>query len=119
MISIPLLFIILIVHWVADFILQRHIDAVNKSTSIRHLVNHTGTYSVCWFPILLLLTGNVATSLLFTIITFILHTITDYFTSKQVKKLFDKNDYHNGFVVIGFDQILHYTQLILTFILLV
>jgi uncharacterized membrane protein len=49
-------------------------------------------------------------------ITFVFHTATDYFTSRQVKRLFAKQDYHNGFVWVGADQILHYVQLILTYI---
>lgn len=54
----------------------------------------------------------------FPIITFICHWIQDYYTSRWVKKSFDKQDYHNGFVKIGFDQFLHYTQMFLTYLLL-
>jgi hypothetical protein len=55
---------------------------------------------------------------LFSAVTFVGHTATDYITSRCSKKYFSKNDYHNGFVVIGFDQILHYLQLYFTYKLL-
>ena len=74
-------------------------------------------------------------------ITFICHTITDYFTSRLNSKLWAKATYwgsdemkrlypidcpenkhgkyvHNFFVSIGFDQVLHYIQLFLTYSLL-
>lgn len=51
----------------------------------------------------------------YALLTFIFHWCTDYITSREAKKFFDKNDYHNGFVVIGFDQMLHILQLWFTF----
>ena len=54
----------------------------------------------------------------FFFITFLSHTITDYFTSRINKKLWEKGDTHNFFVFVGLDQILHYFQLFLTYKLL-
>ena len=51
----------------------------------------------------------------FVIITFICHTVTDYFTSRLNSKLWAKGDVHNFFVSVGFDQVLHYAQLFLTY----
>lgn len=51
-------------------------------------------------------------------ITFIFHTITDYFTNRLNSKLWAKGDVHNFFVSVGFDQCLHYVQLFLTYYLL-
>jgi hypothetical protein len=54
------------------------------------------------------------------LITFVAHTVTDYFTSKAVSKKFAKNELGSSvpnfgaFSYIGFDQVLHYVQLILT-----
>jgi hypothetical protein len=39
---------VILVHWFADFVLQTHKEATNKSTSFRWLVSHTSTYSVVW-----------------------------------------------------------------------
>ena len=51
----------------------------------------------------------------FPLITFITHTITDYFTSRLNSRLWAKGDVHNFFVSVGFDQVLHYVQLFLTY----
>jgi len=54
----------------------------------------------------------------FVLITFVAHTITDYFTSRLNAKLWAKGDVHNFFVSVGFDQVLHYVQLFVTYQLL-
>jgi len=53
---------------------------------------------------------------LFFLITFAAHTITDWFTSRWCKYYFSRGNNHNGFVVVGLDQMLHYAQLILCYI---
>jgi hypothetical protein len=60
--------------------------------------------------------GKFDMALCFAGITFFAHFATDYVTSRISKKFFDAKDYHNGFVVVGFDQVLHYVQLLATFI---
>lgn len=40
------------------------------------------------------------------------HYLTDWITSRVSKFYFDKGDAHNGFVTIGFDQVIHYLTLI-------
>jgi hypothetical protein len=57
-------------------------------------------------------------SFYFWLITFVCHTITDYFTSRLNSRLWAKGDVHNFFVSIGFDQVLHYVQLFTTYYLL-
>ena len=112
MINLSVLFLILFWHWLADFVLQSDKDAKGKSTSNKSLLSHTLVYSMAWLPILSL---NVIGALWFVLITFICHTAQDYITSREVKKYFDKQNFHNGFVVIGIDQFLHYVQLILCY----
>lgn len=118
MISYLDLAIILILHWIFDFICQTHWEATNKSKSLRALISHTGKYSTLWvIPAVLYLPQQPA--IFFVLATFISHTITDYFTSRWTAKLYAKGDYHNFFVVVGLDQLLHYTQLFLTYYLCV
>lgn len=118
MISLWIVFAIIIIHYIADFIVQTDWQAKNKSKSWEALLNHTFIYSAIFGLIMcfiLPVESNKHLPTYFFLITFICHTIIDYFTSRWVKKSFEKQDYHLGFVKIGFDQILHYTQLLLTF----
>jgi hypothetical protein len=122
LIDLKIIFYILIIHWIGDFMLQTDKQAKGKSSSWHCLLTHTATYSYfIGFFITLVLPSNwlfgkyIIIALLFGLITFVLHTITDYFTSRLNKKLLQKNDTHNFFVSVGGDQILHYLQLFLTY----
>lgn len=117
MISIWVIVTILLVHYFADFICQTSWQALNKSSSNEALVGHTSVYSAIWVvPAIILFTPVMAA--VFVIATFWCHTITDYLTSRWVKKSFTKQDWHNGFAKVGFDQILHYAQLFATYLIL-
>lgn len=109
-----LLLYILLIHFLGDFALQTHEQATKKSTNIDALTKHVSVYSFIWFLATFTIFGfeNV---FYFTIITFITHWITDFITSRIGKSYWDKGDYHNGFVIVGVDQICHYIQLWLTF----
>lgn len=111
---------IVITHYIADFIFQDEKWAVGKSKSFSSLVQHTTMYSIIWvFPVHII-SEDFFKSLVFVLITFIAHTITDYFTSKIVSKRFSDEYYGSpipnlgAFSIIGFDQVLHYIQLIIT-----
>jgi hypothetical protein len=107
--------ILVIVHFLGDFALQTHEQSQKKSESWEYLGYHVGTYSLVWFFVILGLGFGFKLSLLFTLITGISHFITDYITSRIGKPFWKKGDYHNGFVVVGFDQVFHYVQLIYTY----
>ena len=130
-ISIYILFGILLIHWVGDFILQSDEQAKGKSKSNYFLTMHVLTYTSVWFfcclayscifyfqSIWSFTSQGTKFMFLFPAITFVCHWITDYFTSRLNTRLHTKGDIHNFFVSIGFDQILHYVQLIITFQLL-
>lgn len=110
---------ILIIHFLADFGLQTGDQAVNKYKSNLYLFYHVGMYSLVWLFAMYGYTGLLLPSILFAAITFVCHFATDYVTSKISHKFFEEKDFHNGFVTVGFDQVLHYCQLLFTFILLV
>jgi len=112
---------ILIVHWFADFVLQTHHMSTRKSTSNYYLTMHVTIYSFVtiflWsllFPFTEL-TVSFNGFLLSLVSIFVMHWITDYFTSRWTSRLYKEERFHDFFVVIGFDQVLHYTQLLLTF----
>ncbi len=115
-------FFLLFVHWIADFVLQTDKQAKGKSKNWSDLLSHTMSYSLVWFPFIIawlyfngydvLKSTSIFT---FITITFFAHTITDYFTSRLNSKLWAEGKVHYFFVSIGFDQLLHYAQLFLTY----
>lgn len=124
--TLTIIFSIIFVHWIADFVCQSHWQATNKSKNNYALLAHTITYSMVYaflsywvmFFYLMITKEKVTidSDLLywFVPITFVCHTITDYFTSRLNAKLWAKGDVHNFFISVGFDQVLHYIQLFLT-----
>lgn len=117
---------ILIIHFMADFGMQTVYQAQNKSLGKnffnKPLFYHVGFYSIIWFLSVVAISDithwDIFKCFLFTFITFVCHYITDYTTSRVGKPFWENKDFHNGFVVVGFDQILHYIQLWYTFKLL-
>lgn len=126
------IFSIILIHWLADFVLQTDKQAKGKSKNWSDLLSHTFNYSIIWYIPMMLFSINYVFfdglskeelswsgyMWLFPIITFIAHTITDYFTSRLNSKLWAKGDAHNFFISVGFDQVLHYVQLFTTYYLL-
>lgn len=125
MISIIEVLSILFIHWFADFVLQTDEQAKGKSKEWKPLLEHTLNYSLVWVTIGLIFSmifPKVFTwdkIFMFGFITFIIHTITDYFTSRLNSKLWGEGKVHDFFVSIGFDQWLHYLQLFITYIRLI
>ena len=118
--TLTLIFLVIFVHWVADFVFQTHWQATNKSTNNWALFQHVGSYTITWMVVIWLSVGWYGYGILWFIpITFVSHFITDYFTSRLNSYLWKKGDIHNFFVSIGFDQVLHYIQLFLTIHLLI
>jgi hypothetical protein len=117
------IFSIIIIHWFADFLMQDEKWALGKSKNWNDLLKHTFMYSFIWLIVGLFIFNNINV-LYFFLITFITHTITDYFTSRIVSKKFAKQQYGSsipnigGFTIIGIDQVLHYIQLFATYWLL-
>lgn len=112
---------LLAVHWVADFVLQTHWQASNKSKRLDALAKHVGTYTLVLCAGTLFIfpdQQNGMEVLLFTLANGALHFVTDYFTSCWSAKLYAKQDWHNFFVVIGFDQLIHQATLAVTMLVI-
>lgn len=112
--------LIFLTHWVSDFLCQTHEMSLKKSKSILWLSYHVIIYTLVTTVSWSLFFNNLMLDMLTTIplvflITFTSHWITDFFTSRWTSMLWGKQSIHNFFVVIGFDQLIHATTLLLTF----
>jgi Protein of unknown function (DUF3307) len=110
---------LLAVHWVADFVLQSHWMASNKSKSNRALSVHVAvcTIALCIATPLIFFNRSPAEWLGFVAVNGALHFATDYCTSRWSSRLWAKQDWHNFFVVIGLDQLIHQVTLGVTALL--
>ena len=104
---------LLVAHWIADFVLQTHWMAQNKSKSNDALLYHVLTYTTCMTVASVFVFPPVHAVSLWIVINSIAHFATDWVTSRWSARYFGK-EWHNFFVVVGFDQLLHYTTLLLT-----
>lgn len=102
-----MIYYVIFIHWVADFICQSDWMAKNKSSSNEALALHVLTYTF----VLTVLTGFSGK---YAIINGLAHFCIDYVTSRVSSKQWKLGNVHNFFVVIGFDQMLHVMMLIYT-----
>lgn len=115
MLDIYKIIYILFFHFFADFVFQTDYWARTKNKNLGSLIAHVGTYSIIVSASMSLIGLDLTLVLLFCAITFIAHSITDFFSSKLTNVAFSNKNYHWGFVVVGADQFLHYVQLLFTF----
>lgn len=118
MFELKLILDILVSHWLADFVCQSDHMAINKSKSNKVLALHCLVYTVVVTLLLLPFLPLTSAIAVFALITFALHFCTDYVTSRITSWLWKNEQRHYFFVVIGFDQLLHYFALFGTFYLL-
>lgn len=113
MLSIKLILTILTVHWLADFALQSNWQATNKWNTMGALLGHALAYTLA----LALAFGHSWLWLAWAVFNGAAHFGIDWLTSKQTHKCFERQDYHNGFVIVGADQLVHTTCLLWTALL--
>jgi len=125
--EIWIVLVIMLGHFIADFICQSEEMATKKSKDNMWLTYHSGVYATVttfWMMLLVMIihgfileTSPPSTFVLFPFwcMVFGWHWVTDFLSSKLTSKLWKKKDYHNFFVVIGFDQWLHLVQLLIIY----
>lgn len=129
MIEILIIIYLLFTHFVSDFIMQTDVQAKGKSTSLywltMHILSYGGTllFSGVFYLLIMFIFGTNLFHLIPLIIGYVvlnmgLHWVTDFFTSKQTKRLWEAKKVHHFFVMIGFDQFIHSVCLIVTYWLL-
>ena len=105
---------LIVSHWFGDFLLQSDWMALNKSKHWDALAVHVAVYTLTFIPALLWIFGNTPIVVHFLAVTALAHFATDAVTSRINARLWQAEQRHWFFVAVGADQVLHYTQLILT-----
>jgi hypothetical protein len=88
---------VLSAHYVADFLLQSDWMAKGKSKAWLPLLVHVAIYTAAITPL----------GWRWALFNGLCHLATDAVTSRISSHFFAKHDYHNGFAVVGADQLIH------------
>jgi len=105
-----LLTFVLLVHFIADFVLQSEYMSMNKWKSLWALSWHVFVYFSTLVVILSL--AQFKNVWLYCSLNGCIHFIVDYFSSKVTHYLWEAKEIRKFFIVIGFDQFLHMAFLI-------
>ena len=100
---------VLAVHWLADFCLQTAKQAQNKSKNLGALLRHCGTYT---FALLMAFGFKGQDFIAWSILNGCFHAAIDAITCKITSKLYEEERYHDFFVTIGADQLIHTVTLL-------
>ena len=112
---------IILVHWIADFVLQSRMMGENKSTNNVWMATHCFVYTtatiILWLPLMCftILPLDYNSTLLAGLFVFLTHFATDYISSRMTTKYSKSKKWYAFFTTIGFDQVVHYTQLFLIY----
>jgi len=109
MISLQIILLILVIHFIGDFVLQSHWMALNKSKNDNALVAHVAVYGLFLFAMTLNPMWAMANTSL--------HWVVDYITSRINAKLWAEGKVHYFFVGVGADQLIHFACLFTTFLM--
>lgn len=107
-IEIEVLLALIWIHFIADFVLQSDWMAQNKSKKNWPLLVHIAVYTA---PLFLF-------GWLFALVNGLAHFVTDWLSSRATSWLWANQKRHWFFVVIGLDQAVHMTTLVVTYVYL-
>ena len=111
-----LILIVVAAHWVGDFVLQTQWMAENKSKSVAVLSTHVAVYTcvMMWAVATFTMTTSLRVEDVLAWVTLngALHLIVDSVTSVASSHFWYKREYRKFFMVVGFDQCVHYVCLI-------
>ena len=104
MISITTILLLIWLYFIADFLLQTTWMSNNKWYWKPALFAHGFVYSLPFFIL----------GWKYAIFNGLAHIFVDFFSSKATHALYENKAYHWFFIVIGFDQAIHFTVLLMT-----
>ena len=110
-ISLYTVAVVIALHWTFDFVLQTHWQSMNKSSSNEALSRHVAVYAMGLLLMGAYVCKGPAAFCAWTGFNTFAHWVTDYFTSRMNKRLWEANRPHDFFVGVGFDQMIHYLTL--------
>jgi hypothetical protein len=125
--GVGLILWLLFAHWFADFFCQTNWMAVNKSKDTWALASHVFVYSVIMGVFFWVVTLDFHKAWAFCCFMYCTHFAIDFVTSRLTSRLFaqwfmcntvnvddvqPRPTLHNFFVVIGFDQFLHFATIL-------
>lgn len=114
--NLIVIYTILFGHWISDFVLQNNKRKKGKikHKNIKHILPHTLIYTTILSVLVFILQifkilepRYLFGVILFFIITYITHLLTDFCVTKVNEKHLRNNKRHKLLVSIGFDQFLH------------
>ena len=117
--AVTIIYVLLVAHFVGDFLCQTDWMALNKSKRLDALALHVGVYIgvVAFIYFLFLkqiLFTDAADGWAFIAVNAVAHFVQDAITSRINARLWQANQRHWFFVGIGADQLLHYVTLFVT-----
>jgi len=113
MLSIEVISIIIVAHFIADFMFQTDKMALNKSSNVKWLLAHilSYTFGVFVYLVIIFKCGIVQKSLTFAtyfaLFNGATHFVVDFVTSRIMKTLWIQKKRHDFFVMLGADQASH------------
>jgi hypothetical protein len=99
------LYLILIVHYIADFLLQTRWMGENKSKNMLAMSAHIFIYTLA-----LSIFG-----LKFAVVNGFFHLLTDIFSSKLTTYFYGQKNMYGFWAIIGLDQLIHVLILVYTY----
>jgi len=104
------MFKLIIVHFISDFLLQRRVVGVNKSSNWLAMAEHICIIFLCFLPFGVEFAA--CNALIHMLIDKNIWTIYKYIRRDENKKTFKYWEDHLFYSTIGFDQLLHIATLI-------
>ena len=110
--TINFIIYLLLTHWVADFVMQSDRMAKEKSSNNLMLFWHCLMYGTMFMGATVMENYGMK-GILFGLLLGLIHFPVDYVTSRINSHLYNEGRNHAFFVSIGFDQWIHFANILL------